>query len=86
MWQERFSQLDNLGYGLASDLAAAEHLRAIAAEKQVVIAVAVMLAALFVWLALRLMFARSAGRIRRLIGLWLEAKEHELRTRAGRKG
>jgi hypothetical protein len=36
---------------------------------------------LFLWLILRLLFARSGSRMRRIIGLWFEAKERELRRR-----
>jgi hypothetical protein len=44
-----------------------------------------LLAALLFWLGLRLIFAHSHGRFRRLFALWFEAKERELRTRAGKQ-
>jgi hypothetical protein len=59
----------------------------IAHDAQALLAPAMfLLGAVFLWLALRLVLRRDPGRIRRLLGLWLDAKERELQRRAGREG
>lgn len=62
-----------------------DRLRVITDAQHFIVPVILLLAAVFVWLSLRLVFGGSAGRLRTLIGLWFEAKERELRKRAGKQ-
>jgi hypothetical protein len=68
-----------------SDIYKYERMRVITDAHSFIAPVIFFLGAVFLWLSLRLLFARSAGRIRRLIGLWFAAKEHELSARAGKQ-
>lgn len=72
------------GYLRASEVQQADHARTVAQLEHVFEAALFFLGALILWLAFRAMFARSGGRMRRIFGLWLEAKERELRQRAGK--
>jgi hypothetical protein len=79
-----FATPDDFGPLKASDLYNYDRWRVLTDAHRFIVPTILCLAALFLWLALRLVFVGSVGRMRRLIRLWFEVKEHELRTRAGR--
>lgn len=83
---ERFAIPDDHGEIQMSDLLSYDRLRVITDAQHFIVPVLFFLAALFAWLALRLLFAGSAAQIRRLIGLWLEVKLARLRAEKDRLG
>lgn len=74
---EYFAVPDDLGPPRMSDVQAYDRLRVITDAHQFIVPIILLLAALLLWFSLR----RPAGRLRRLVGLWFEAKERELRAR-----
>jgi hypothetical protein len=65
-----------------SALSPPAHIVSLADAQHLLLAAGIFLAAVLLWLGLRAAFARSGGQIRRIIALWLAAKERELRRRA----
>jgi hypothetical protein len=83
VYLEHFAVPDDKPPLTTSDIARYEKLRVITDAHTFVVPLILLAAAIFLFFSLRLVFARDGGRVRRLIALWFEAKERELKSRIG---
>lgn len=81
---ERFAVPDQYSTELkASDLANYDRLRVITDAHDFIVPLILLAAAITFWAGMRYLLPPQ-GTVKRMIALWWEAKERELKTRAGR--
>jgi hypothetical protein len=82
---ETFASPDDFGPITASDIYRTEHLRMITDAHSFLVPLILLAAAIVLWLTVRFVFGGAITRLRRFASLWFEAKESELRARAGKR-
>jgi hypothetical protein len=79
---DHFGSFDDFGPMTLTDICIADRRHIVEALIHLFAAIICLAAALIWWFGLRLILVDRGGRIRRIVGLWLEAKEQELLRKA----